>query len=295
MKHVVITGVSSGIGRAAAEELAARGYHVFGSVRRAEDGARLQADLGQNFTPLLFDVTDAAAIKSAVHNVEKIAGGGGLTALINNAGVAVSGPLSQLSLDEFRYQFEVNVFGVLAVTQAFLPMLGAGKDTGHPPGRIVNISSVNGRITYPLVVPYCASKHALESLSDGLRRELMIYGMEVIVVEPGAVRTPIWDKAEATDVAARFANGDYGPTLAVLQNAVIARGRDGLPPEAVARVIREALESRRPRTRYVLEQNYLMTWLLPRWLPDRWLDALLAGGQRMSNKTLRAIMRGAHL
>ncbi|MBI3761431.1 MAG: SDR family NAD(P)-dependent oxidoreductase [Chloroflexi bacterium] len=295
MKHVVITGVSSGIGRAAAEELAARGYHVFGSVRRAEDGARLQADLGQNFTPLLFDVTDAAAIKSAVHNVEKIAGGGGLTALINNAGVAVSGPLSQLSLDEFRYQFEVNVFGVLAVTQAFLPLLGAGKDTGHPPGRVVNISSVNGRITYPLVVPYCASKHALESLSDGLRRELMIYGMEVIVVEPGAVRTPIWDKAEATDVAARFANGDYGPTLAVLQNAVIARGRDGLPPEAVARVIREALESRRPRTRYVLEQNYLMTWLLPRWLPDRWLDALLAGGQRMSSKTLRAIMRGAHL
>lgn len=293
MKHVVITGVSSGIGRSAAEELTAHGYAVFGSVRREEDGARLRAELGQNFTPLLFDVTDHEAVRTAARDVQQVVGGGGLTGLVNNAGIAVSGPLAHLPLDDVRHQFEVNVVGTLAVTQAFLFLLGASHNPGHPPGRIVNISSVNGRITYPFIVPYCAAKHALESLSDGLRRELQTYGIDVIVVEPDAIQTPIWDKAEQADMAGRFANTAYGPALTILQKAVVARGRQGMPASAVARVVRTALESKRPRTRYVLTRNPLTNWLLPRWLPERWFDGVLARGLRPSSEHLDSVIRNA--
>ncbi|MCI0397320.1 MAG: SDR family oxidoreductase [Chloroflexi bacterium] len=275
MKQVVITGVSTGIGRAAAEELIRHGYHVFGSVRREADGATAQQALGERFTPLLFDVTDEGAIQAAAAEVERVLKGQGLAGLVNNAGIVVPGPLMHLPLADIRYQFEVNVVGVVAVTQAFLPLLGAKKNTSHLPGRIVNISSVSGRIAYPFMAPYAASKHALEALSDSLRRELMLYGIDVIVIEPGSVQTPIWDKAAELDVNL-LADTDYFDILPDLQRTMVKQGRQGIPVEKVAQVIREALENKRPKTRYVLAREWLKGWILPRWLPDRWFDRIVA-------------------
>ncbi|MGH2374079.1 MAG: SDR family oxidoreductase [bacterium] len=273
-RAAVITGVSTGIGRAAAEELATHGYHVFGSVRRESDAAGLRERLGERFTPLLFDVTDAVAVRGAAGQVAGILGGRGLTGLVNNAGIGIGGPLMHQPLDEVRRPFEVNLFGVLAVTQAFLPLLGAGFPQVHPPGRIINISSVGGKIAFPFLGAYVASKHALEAASDALRRELAMYGIDVIVIEPGSVRTAIWDKAEQEDLS-RYAGTDYAGIVARFQKGFIAGGRAGMPAEVVGRVIREALESPRPKARYALPTHRLTGWIIPRLLPDRWLDRLI--------------------
>jgi len=275
MKHVVITGTSSGIGYDAARELIEHGYHVFGSVRQAADGARVQRQLGEQFTPLLFDVTEHEVVKAAAAQVQEVIGDRGLVGLVNNAGIAAPGPLMHLPLDDLRYQLEVNVVGTLAVTQAFLPLLGARKDAPQPPGRIVNISSVSGRIAYPFVGPYAASKHALEALSDALRRELMIYGIDVIVVAPASVQTPIWDKAGELD-AGMYADTDYGSILESMQKVFVRQGQTGIPVERVSKIILESLESKRPKTRYVLARKWLTGWFLPRWLPDRRFDRIIA-------------------
>jgi len=275
MKYVVITGVSTGMGRATAENLAAHGYHVFGSVRKEADATELQGKLGQNFTPLLFDVTNESAVKAEVDKVADILNGQGLTGLVNNAGIALSGPLMHMPLDRLRRQFEVNVIGLFAVTQAFLPLLGAKLPQTHPPGRIINMSSVGGRIAFPFMGAYAGSKHAVEGMSDALRRELLIYGIDVIVIEPGSVRTAIWDKAEQEELSP-YADTDYIDIMREFQKAVLEMGRAGVPPEVVSRTIRHALETDRPKARYALPDNYIMTWLLPRLLPDRWLDRFVA-------------------
>ena len=276
MKQVVITGSSTGIGRAAAQELAAHGYHVFGSVRREADAAELQAQLGQRFTPLLFDVTDEAAIKAAAGRVTDALAGQGLCGLVNNAGVGGGGPLMHQPLAEVRRMFEINVLGALAVTQAFLPLLGARRPQPQPIGRIVNVSSVGGKITPPFLGAYSASKHALEAMSNALRRELSIYGIDVIVIEPGSVKTAIWDKAEQEGFAGKYADTAYGPIAAGFEKAFISQGRAGIGPEVVAGVIRRALESPHPKTRYALPDDPIQGWLLPRLLPDRWLDRIIA-------------------
>lgn len=275
LKHILITGASSGIGYDAARDLTERGYHVFGSVRKQADAARVQAALGERFTPLLFDVTDEAGVKTAVAQIKQTIGNQGLFGLVNNAGIAVAGPLMHLPLDEFRYQLEVNVTGLLAVTQACLPLLGADKNALHPPGRIVNISSTSGRTAFPFFGPYSASKYAVEALSDALRRELMIYGIDVIVINPGPIRTPIWDKAEALEITP-LVGTDYEQSLLRVKEYTIARGRAGLPVTAVSKVIRHALESKRPHTRYPVVRKKWLNWLLPQWLPDRWLDRMTA-------------------
>ena len=273
MKYVLITGVSRGIGYGVSEELVRHGFHIFGSVRKNEDGTRVRESLGSAFTPLVFDVTDRSAVQAAAERIRKIIGAEGLAGLVNNAGVAVCGPLMHISLDKMREQFEVNVLGVLNVTQAFLPLLGAQKDAPYPPGRIVNISSVSGRFATPFLGPYAASKHALEAMSDSLRRELMLYGIDLIVIEPGRIRTPIWDKPP--DLA-EYHHTDYGPILARMWQSIAERKRNALPVTVVSRVIRVALTTRRPKTRYVIPDNRLTGWLLPRWLPDRWFDRLIA-------------------
>ncbi|MCB8943437.1 MAG: SDR family oxidoreductase [Ardenticatenaceae bacterium] len=268
MKTVVITGVSTGIGYAAAAELGQRGYQVFGSVRRAEDAEHVQAELGANFTPLLFDVTDEARVKTAVAQLTTHLNGQPLTALINNAGISTPGPLAHLTPEALRQQLEVNVVSVLAVTQAFLPLLKSERT----PGRIINISSVSGRIVYPFMGAYAASKHALEALSDALRRELYLYGIEVIVIEPGTVRTPIVGKFG--EQVAQYAGTDYAPFLAKLQAEVAERERKAMPVERVTAVIRTALETPNPQPRYPVPRKWLTGWLLPRLLPDRWFDRL---------------------
>lgn len=263
------------MGRAAAEDLVAHGYRVFGSVRRGADATELQKKLGRDFTPLLFDVTDEAAIKAAADQVAGMLDGQGLIGLVNNAGMSFSGPLMHMPLDKLRRQFEVNVIGLVAVTQAFLPLLGARLPQTHRPGRIINISSVGGRIAFPFIGAYSGSKHAIEGISDALRRELLVYGIDVIVIQPGSVRTAIWDKAEREDLSA-YASTHYVEIMRKLRPALVAMGRAGVSPDVVSHTIRQALESNRPRARYALPDRYLTNWLLPRVLPDRWLDRLIA-------------------
>lgn len=269
MKTAVITGVSTGIGYAAAADLSQHGYHIFGSVRRPEDGQRLQAAIGTNFTPLLFDVTDETGVATAVTQVANQLNGQPLTALINNAGISTPGPLSHLSAAALRQQLEVNVVSVLHITQSFLPLL----KSVHTPGRIINISSVSGQIAYPFMGAYAASKHALEAMSDALRRELFLYGIEVILIEPGTVRTPIVGKF--SEQVAQFADTDYGPFLAKLEEEVAEREKKAMPVERVTAVIRTALQAQRPKTRYPIPRRWFTGWFLPRWLPDRWFDQLV--------------------
>ena len=275
MKNIVITGVSSGLGEAAAAALVNKGYRVFGSVRQQGDAERQQRLLGPLFTPLLFDVTDTRAITAAVDLVSEALDGEGLYALINNAGIVIPGPLLFQPLSEFRDQFEVNLFGLLDVTQQFLPLLGALPEAPFAPGRIINISSTSGRVAYPFMGAYAATKHALEALSDSLRREMMLYGVDVIVIEPGTTNTPIKGKYE--EQVRRYEQTDYGAMFAGLEQEMAEREETGLPVEKVVEAIVMAVEHPHPRARYAVPRKWLSSWMIPRLLPDRWFDRLIAG------------------
>jgi hypothetical protein len=249
-----------------------KGFRVFGSVRKPSDAERLSRELGQNFVPLVFDVTDASAVKAGAEVAASVLGGDPLFGLVNNAGIAVAGPLLYLDVDEFRHQLEVNVIGQLIVTQAFAPLLKAARN--GTPGRIVMISSVGGRNASPFVGPYNASKFALEGLSESLRRELILLGIDVIVVAPGAVATPIWDKAEEIDVS-RFSNTPYAGALKAVRDYMLVNGRKGLPPERLGRAVYHALATPRPRTRYVVTPDPVQN-ILFNTLPKRVVDRFIA-------------------
>ncbi|MGD9535771.1 MAG: SDR family NAD(P)-dependent oxidoreductase [Alphaproteobacteria bacterium] len=283
-RTVVVTGVSTGIGHATAERLLRDGFRVFGSVRKPGDAERLSKQLGAGFSPLLFDVTDEAAIAAAAAEVKAALGDAPLFGLVNNAGMPAGGPLMHQPVGELLEVLRVNAVAVVAVTQAFLPLLGARRDFAGQPGRIVNISSVGGRLVVPFIGAYQASKHALEALSDALRRELMIYGIDVVTIEPGSVVTPIWDKAERIGFA-RYAGTDYAGVLERFGKMVAETGRAGLPPSRVAEIVHVALTTPRPRARYAVVRNRLVNWDLPRAMPDRWLDRAMA--KRIGLKRLR--------
>jgi NAD(P)-dependent dehydrogenase (short-subunit alcohol dehydrogenase family) len=270
MKHILITGVSTGIGHATTRALLEKGYHVFGSVRRLEDAENLKEALGEGFTPLLFDVTDSPAISKAVEQVTEAVGSDGLYALINNTGIVVPGPLKYTPLEEFREHFEVNLFGLLDVTQQFLPLLGGQLDSPYPPGRIINISSTSGRVAYPFFGAYASTKHALEALSDSLRREMMLYDIDVVVIQPGTTKTPI--KQKFFDRIRKYEESDYGEMFIGLEEQIAEREKTGLPVEKVVEAIVEAVESKHPRTRYAVPRKWLTSWIIPRLLPDRLLD-----------------------
>ncbi len=275
MKSVVVTGASTGIGWGCAKVLIGRGFRVFGSVRKQADAERLAKEFGPNFVPLLFDVTDEAAVKAGAAQVAGMLGGETLAGLVNNAGIAVAGPLLYLDLAEFRQQFAVNVTGQLIVTQAFAPLLGADPERTGPKGRIVMISSVGGTNATPFTGPYSASKFAVEGFSEALRRELMIFGIDVIVVAPGAVATPIWDKADQLDTA-RYANTVYAAALDTLKAYMLTLGRKGLKPEVIGEAVMKALALARPKTRYVVTPDKIEHFMVNH-LPKRTVDALIAG------------------
>src|SRR6202034_3171661 len=199
MQSVVITGASTGIGWATAKLLLDRGFRVFGSVRKQADADRLKGEFGANFTPLLFDVTDEAAVLAAAREGRAARGGETLAGLVNNAGIAVAGPLLELPIEQFRNQMDINVIGPIMASQAFGPLLGSDPELKGAKGRIVMVSSVAGKSGNPLSSAYSASKHAIEGLSESLRRELMLFGIDVIIIAPGAVRTPIWGKSGETN------------------------------------------------------------------------------------------------
>lgn len=273
MRSVVVTGVSTGIGLGATRVLTGRGIRVFGSVRKPADGARLQAEFGDAFVPLTFDVTDEGAARAAAEQVERTLAGEALAGLVNNAGIAVAGPLLYLPVDEFRHQLEVNLTGVVIATQAFAPLLGAGRTRVATPGRVVNISSVGGRTANPFMAPYNVSKFGLEGLSESLRRELLPFGVDVIVVAPGAVATPIWDKADQVDVS-RYANTPYAAALDRIRAYMLQLGKAGLPPERIGEVIHHALTAPKPKVRYTVAPDMFRIFM-GEHLPKRLLDRIV--------------------
>lgn len=285
MKACVVTGVSSGIGEAIARDLAANGWHVFGTVRSEADAVKLETDLGDRFTALPADVTDAASLVEAAEDVAEALNGAPLAGLVCNAGVSLPGPLLLQPLEELDRQWNVNVRGLVATIQAFGPLLGAREGFFGTPGRIVTMSSVSGKLSWPFVGGYAASKHAVEAVSHSLRRELMPFGVDVVIVGPGPIATPIWEKsAKAVDVA-RYANSIYGPILGDFEKAVADRKGDSLAPGAVADVVRAALTVEHPKTRYVVTKNALKNFWLPINMPDRMLDRFVARVMGLGRKT----------
>lgn len=271
MQSVVITGASTGIGWATAKLLLDRGFRVFGSVRKLADADRLKGEFGPNFTPLLFDVTDEAAVLAAAREVRAALNGETLLGLVNNAGVAVAGPVLELAADEFRRQMDVNVIGPIIATQAFGPLLGSDPSLKGPKGRIVMISSVAGKNGNPLMSAYAASKFAIEGLSESLRREMMLFGIDVVIVAPGAVKTPIWSKAEEVDISA-FRNSPFFPALERIRKFMLQLGETGLPAEKIAEAIAGALTSASRKVRYQITPDpmrHLMTAILPKRMIDR--------------------------
>ncbi|WP_018148674.1 SDR family oxidoreductase [Henriciella marina] len=275
MKTVVITGASTGIGRAAAEHLAAQGWKVFAGVRKQEDADALKkAD--PRIEPLMLDVTKREDVDAAVETVSKALNGAKLAGLVNNAGIASMGPLALQPADEFQSHFEVNVFGTLNATQAFLPLLGMDQNRTGDPGRIVNITSLGGRIAAPFLGAYTATKHAVESMTDSFRRELIIYGIDAIAIGPGSVKTPIWDKAEDKNENQPYANSAWAKPIEKFAETMMKGGREGLPPERIAEVIETALTDSSPKARYAPVPNKFTNWTIPTHIPKRWLDSIFA-------------------
>ena len=274
MRSVVVTGASTGIGWATVKLLLDKGFRVFGSVRKQADADRLKSEFGPNFTPLLFDVTDEAAVLAAAREVRTALSGETLAGLVNNAGIAVAGPVFELAADEFRRQMDVNVIGPIITTQAFGPLLGSEASLKGPKGRIVMMSSVAGKNGNPFTPAYSASKHAIEGLSESLRRELMLFGIDVIIVAPGAVKTPIWGKAEEVDVSA-YANSPFFPAMQKVRAVMLNFGAMGLPAEKIAEGVYTALTAARPKVRYQITPDP-MRHIVTSVLPKRMVDKIIA-------------------
>jgi len=270
----VITGTSTGIGRATALHLDRLGYRVFAGVRREADADGLRRESSERLAPVLLDVTDVGSIEAAAKTVSAEVGERGLAGLVNNAGIGLGGPLEFMPLDELRRQLEVNTIGPVAVTQQFLPLLRRGT------GRIVFVSSIGGRFSQPIAGPYCASKFALEALADALRMELGPSHIHVSLIEPGAIKTMIFEKtvqygdltlAQLPEEGKRL----YGKMAKAVLDFFAKMEGSAISPDRVARVIEHALTAARPKTRYLVgidaRTQALLAWLLP----DRIRDALL--------------------
>ena len=272
---VVVTGVSTGIGKAIARVLVDRGYRVFGSVRKESDGESLAAELGTAFVPLVFDVRDEIAVTRGAAKVKEALVNDKLFGLVNNAGIGVGGPLEFLPIESFRTQMDVNVTGLLIVTQKFLPLLGTDRSRKGKPGRIVNMGSIGGKLAAPFMGPYCASKFAVEGISESLRREVQLFGIDVIVIGPGAVATPIWDKAEQADVSI-FARTEYEEAFRKFGTYFIREGRKGYPPEKIGEIVLKALTEKKPKVRYSVVPHAFTQSFVARLLPKRLVDRSFA-------------------
>jgi NAD(P)-dependent dehydrogenase (short-subunit alcohol dehydrogenase family) len=281
---VVVTGASTGIGRATALELAGRGIGVFAGVRKAADGAALRDAAPPGLIePVSLDVRDAGQIDALADRVR--ASGVRLRALVNNAAVIYPGPVEAVPVDQWRDQFEVNLFGPLRLTQALLPLLRESR------GRVINVSSIGGLCVTPCVGAYQASKYALEAASDALRLETSRQGVQVVLIEPGAIRTPLWDKGTAGGHAVgRSLSPEhhklYGGMVRKLTELIPSMNKLAIEPEAVARVIAKATLARRPRTRYLVGRDAKAMWLMKRRLPDRWFDAAVKRFMGLGDKQL---------
>jgi NAD(P)-dependent dehydrogenase (short-subunit alcohol dehydrogenase family) len=272
---VVVTGASSGIGRACALHLDSLGFRVFAGVRKDSDSEALRAQGSGKLDPLSIDVADDGSIAAAAKRVSDDVGEPGLTGLVNNAGISIVGPMEFLPIEELRRQLDVNLIGQVAVTQALLP------DLRKAAGRIVFISSIGGRLSSPFMTPYHASKWAIEATADALRLELRPWDIEVVLVEPGSIDTRIWEKGQAQADEIESAMGErgrelYGRQIAAAREAARRTAADGIPPERVAEVVGRALTADRPRTRYLVGRDAKIAARVRKLLPDRVFDRLLA-------------------
>jgi NAD(P)-dependent dehydrogenase (short-subunit alcohol dehydrogenase family) len=270
---VLITGASTGIGRACAEHLDNLGFTVFAGVRNPSDADSLRGAGSGRTQPLTLDVTESESIASALRTVDEAAPAG-LAGLVNNAGISVGGPLEFVAIEEWRHQLEVNFIGQVAVTQAALPALRKAR------GRIVNMTSIGGRLASPFLGPYNASKYALEAVTDALRIELRQFGIKVAAVEPGAVATPIWEKArasagQATATMPAEAHQLYSAGIAAISKFIALGERSGVPPLQVARAVEHALTASRPKARYVVGRDANLRLILARLLPTHVMDRVV--------------------
>jgi NAD(P)-dependent dehydrogenase (short-subunit alcohol dehydrogenase family) len=263
VENILITGVSTGIGFSLCKIFLENGCRVFGSVRNSNDATRLSADFGDRFHPLVFDVTNHKGVETSVAELQKELSGEGLACLINNAGIAVGGPVMFTSLEDYQRQFDVNVFGAIAVTKACLPLLGASKNYQNKPGKILNMSSVSGQIAFPMLSPYCASKFALEAFGDSLRRELLLYGIDVISIQPGPIKTPIWNKS--AEIPQEVMASDYGPVLQQFQKMMGKSAKEGMEPDELARKIWRVYKKEKSKARYVFMNKKFINFTIPKY------------------------------
>jgi len=267
-KNIVITGVSSGIGRDALRLLHQKGYHIYGSVRKEADAKLLTETYPKHFTPLLFDVQDQDAVNQAAKRVFEACGR--IDALINNAGVAVPGPLQFVTEADFERQMDINLKSVRRITNTFLPLLGTAPDFKGPPGRIINISSISGLFSSPFNGVYSISKHALESMTDVYRRELQRYGIKVIAIEPGPIKTKIWGKN--LNSMAQFADTDYYDILQKADKMIESTEKNALPVARTSNVILKCITKKHPKTRYIVHKNAFVFKIVANYLPDKLVD-----------------------
>jgi NAD(P)-dependent dehydrogenase (short-subunit alcohol dehydrogenase family) len=275
MRSVLITGASTGIGRASAQRLDAAGWRVFAGVRKDEDAASLRDAGSERLVPLMLDVTAADQIAAAAERVGAEVGESGLDGLVNNAGIAMPGPLEALPIDDFRRQIEANLTAHVAVTQAMLPAIRKA------PGRVVFITSIGGLMAFPMFGAYHAAKFGLEAVGDVFRRELRPWGISVSVVEPGSIDTPIWERGDRQVDAFLAGTSEehkalYGKSMATYREVGKRTAARGIPAAKVARTIEHALSARRPRSRYLVGADARGQALAARILPDRLLDWLIA-------------------
>jgi NAD(P)-dependent dehydrogenase (short-subunit alcohol dehydrogenase family) len=271
---IVVTGASTGIGEACVQELDKRGFRVFAGVRSEADARRLEAGGTSRLTALCFDVTDAAAIAAVAGKVTETVGAAGLQGLVNNAGIALAGPMEAMPLDLLRRQMEVNFIGQVAVIQAFLPLLRLAR------GRIVNMSSINGQVAAPYLGPYSASKHALQGMTDALRSELRSWGIQVILVEPAGIATPIWEKSFAAmtklaDELPEDVLSLYETDLKAVERRFPHLIATALPVEKVVRAVVHALTARRPKLHYPVGWRAHLAFMAHAWLGTRPMDMIL--------------------
>jgi NAD(P)-dependent dehydrogenase (short-subunit alcohol dehydrogenase family) len=273
MRSVLVTGASTGIGRATALRLDGSGWRVFAGVRKPEDAESLRGEASERLAPVILDVTEPEQIAAAAAQVESESPDG-LDGLVNNAGVAVPAPLETVPLEDLRHQLEVNLVAYVAVTQALLPQIRKAE------GRVVFLASIGGRIAFPFGGPYHASKFATEAIGDVFRQELRPWGIEVAIIEPGSIDTPIWgrgqDKAEEIEAKAPQTNLLYGAALEKFKKVIEDTAERGIPPEKVAKAIAHALESSRPKTRYLVGLDAQVQARLKPLIPTRLFDRIVA-------------------
>lgn len=272
MRNIFITGVSTGIGYDAMKTLVSKGYHIIGSVRKIEDADRLKAEFGSKASILTFDVTDYQTMEKEIDSIRPMLSSHGLHCLINNAGLAVPGPMELLQTEELLYQMNVNVLAVHKITNLLLPYLGTNKE--YTPGKIINISSISGLFNSPYNGAYCISKHALESMTDVYRRELSSFGIQVIAIEPGPIQTEIWGKNKGQ--LDRFLNSAYGEILSNADKMIEGAEKSAFPVSVISDTIYKILSTSNPKTRYLIHRKPTLFKLLAYYLPDKMVDKLIA-------------------